>query len=225
VPNPIVAVAATTAGSAAVGKRSADKAARAQTQASDAAVGEQRRQFDLTRSDQMPWLDAGRNALADLENPNAFQTDPGYNFLRTEGQRGIEQSSAARGGASSGNALKALAEFNTNLANSSYGDWWNRKASVAGVGQTAAQNLGVLGANTASNVGNALMAGGNARASGIIGGANAISQGVSSGIDAWRYFRDPNQGGGFGGGGGGFGGYGGPWGWRTPPINPNYGYG
>jgi hypothetical protein len=205
------------------GKKSSNKAAKAQEQASQASVAEQRRQFDLTRADQMPWLDAGRNALADLQNPNAFQADPAYNFLRSEGQRGIEQSAAARGGASSGNALKALAEFNTNLANSSYGDWWNRKAGLAGVGQTSAQNLGVLGANTASNIGNALMAGGNARASGIIGGANALSQGAANAVDAWRYFRDPNQGG--GGFGGGFGGYGGPWSWRTPPINPNFGNG
>lgn len=40
-----------------------NKAAKATQQATDAATAEQRRQFDLARQDQMPWLQAGRGAL------------------------------------------------------------------------------------------------------------------------------------------------------------------
>lgn len=41
----------------------ASKSSKAAQQASDAATAEQRRQFDMTRQDQMPWLQAGNAAL------------------------------------------------------------------------------------------------------------------------------------------------------------------
>jgi hypothetical protein len=44
-------------------KKAADKAAAAQIEAARIATEEQRRQFDLTRSDNMPWLSAGSQAL------------------------------------------------------------------------------------------------------------------------------------------------------------------
>jgi hypothetical protein len=173
-----------------------NKAAKAQKQASDAAVAEQRRQFDLTRADQAPWLEAGRNALIRLQDPAAFTADPGYQFTRSEGLRGIDQSAAARGGALSGNALKALNEYNANLADQTYGNWWNRQAGLAGVGQSAAQNLGALGQQSAANIGNALMAGGNARASGYANAANAIG-GLSSMLaNNYMYFNQPQTSGG-----------------------------
>lgn len=172
------------------GNKQADRAAQAQTQASQAAIAEQRRQFDITQQNQAPWLAAGQNALATLQDPNAFQSSPGYNFLRQQGMQGIERSAAARGGAASGNALKALAQFQTGLAQQDYGNWWNRQANLAGVGQTAATNLGQFGASMAGNVGNALINAGEARASGIVGGANALSQGLAGAVDQWNYFRN-----------------------------------
>lgn len=177
------------------GAKQADRAADAQVQASQAAVGEQRRQFDLTRQDAQPWMQAGQNALANLQDPNAFQQSPGFNFLRQQGMQGIERSAAARGGATGGNALKALAEFQTGLAQQDYGNWWNRQSNLAGVGQNATQSVGAFGAQTAGNIGNALMNGGEARASGIVGGANALSQWLSGAVDQWNYFRQqPNDG-------------------------------
>lgn len=183
-----------TLGSALIGSSGAKSAANTQAQSAAAAVDEQRRQFDLTRQDMQPWMQAGQNALMKLQDPAAnFQADPGYAFLRSEGLRGLERSAAARGGAFSGNALKALTQFNSGLADQSYGNWWNRQAGLAGVGQTAATNLGQLGANSASNIGNALMAGGDARASGIAGTANALSGGLSGLVNYFQYNRrQPN---------------------------------
>jgi hypothetical protein len=150
-------------------------ATRVQTNANNQAIGEQQRQFDLAfaeqqrqfdlarteeqrrydqaRTDQAPWLQAGQSALGRLNDPNAFQASPEYNFLRQEGTRGIEGSAAARGGAFSGNALRALSEFNQGLAGREFGNWWNRNASQAGIGQTTASNLGSLGAQGAANIG------------------------------------------------------------------------
>ena len=48
--------------SASAAKSAANKAARAQTAANDAAIGEQRRQYDLTRSDLSPWMSSGNAA-------------------------------------------------------------------------------------------------------------------------------------------------------------------
>ena len=121
----------------------------------------------------MPWIEAGRGALGRLQDPNAFTASPSYNFVRGEGMRGIENSFAARGGAASGNALRAMSEFNAGLASQEHNNWWNQQAGLAGVGQTTAQNLGTFGANAANNAGNLMQNQANARASGIAGQTNA----------------------------------------------------
>lgn len=182
------------------GKNASNRATRAQEQANQAAIAEQRRQFDLTRQDMQPWLNNGRIAVNKLGDPaQAFVTSPGYGFRRMEGQRDIGNSFAARGGAFSGNALRALTEYNQNLASGEFGNWWNQQAGLAGVGQQTATNLGQLGSASASRIGNYLNDSGAARASGIIGGANALSNGLSGAVDAWNYFRNPQSAGGFGG--------------------------
>lgn len=180
--------------SGAMGASASRSAARAQQQASDAATAEQRRQYDQSRTDMMPWLESGRSGLNDLNrlasgDSSQFFTDPGYNFARTEGQRGIERSAAARGGATGGNALRALAQFNQGLASQQYGDYYNRTAARAGVGQTTANNLATLGQNTANNIGKNLMAAGDARASGIMGGANSWGNALNSGLNSWALSR------------------------------------
>jgi hypothetical protein len=162
-------------------------------------MDEQRRQFDLSRQDQQPWMEAGRNALSRLQDPNAFAASPGFQFVRDQGTRGIERSAAARGGAFSGNALRALNEFNSGLASQEYGNWWNRQAGLAGVGQAATNNVGALGANMAGNVGNALMARGEANAAGRLGAANSIAGSLNSGLNNFMLMRGGffgNQGGG-----------------------------
>lgn len=162
-------------------------AARAQAQASAAGIAENRRQYDQTRTDMMPWLEAGRGALGQLQDPGAnFTASPDYEFRRGEGMRGIENSFAARGGAASGNALRALTDFNSGLAGGEFGNWWNRQAGLAGVGQTASQNLGSLGANNSANIANLLGAQGDARASGIMGQTNALTNGLQGLLSLWK---------------------------------------
>lgn len=145
-----------------------------------AAVDETRRQYDQSRTDQMPWLEAGRGALNRLNDPGAnFTASPDYAFRREEGTRDIGNSFASRGGALSGNALRSLTEFNSGLAGGEFNNWWNRQAGLAGVGQTTATNLGNLGASAAGQVGNALQNGANARASGIVDQTNAYTGGLA----------------------------------------------
>lgn len=129
---------------------------------------------------------AGAPATRDL---SAFYASPGYQFRRDEGMRGLEQSAAARGGAFSGNAMRGLANFNSGLASQEYGNFIGGLQSLAGVGQSATNANAQMGAQTASNIGNLQMAGGEARASGILGQANSLGNAVNSGLNNYMLYQ------------------------------------
>jgi len=110
----------------------ADTAAQASTQASDASIAEQRRQYDLNRIDQAPYLAAGTGAVNQLAaglapggqfasaTPFNFQynqnTDPGYGFRFSEGMKALDRSAASRGGLLSGATLRGATRFGQDLA-------------------------------------------------------------------------------------------------------------
>lgn len=120
---------------------------------------------------------------------SAFFKSPDYEFRRSEGLRGVEQSAAARGGAYSGNALKALADYNSNLAAGEFGNYFNRQAVLAGIGQSATNTSATAGQASANNIGNMLMAQGDARASGIMGAANGWSSALNSGLNNYMLYK------------------------------------
>ncbi len=115
----------------------------------------------------MPWLEDSRNALAAMNDPNAFRTSPGYEFRKREGLQAVQGSAAANGSLYSGNTLKGINEFGDNLAADEYSNWWNRLASRAGIGQTTATQLGQIGGNKSQDVASLLRDVGSSRASGI----------------------------------------------------------
>lgn len=168
----------------AVGAYSADQASKAgrrgadaQRAAADAATAEQRRQFDLTRSDQMPFLDAGYDALrrqqAALEGDfSGFEQSPDYLFALQQGSQALDRGAAARGGFMGGGADADRIKLGQGLASQNFGNYWNRLAGRAGQGQSAATTLGGLGANMATNIGGNLMDAANARASSYANTAN-----------------------------------------------------
>lgn len=173
-----------------LGAAAADNASDAQIAAMDRAIAENARQYDTTRSDLMPWMDAGRDALTQINNPgNYFTQSPDYTFRRDEGTRDIGNTFAARGLGQSGNALRAVTEFNSNLAANEYGNWWNRQSSRAGLGQATATTLGGLGADSAAQTGNYLANQGNARASGVLGKYGALSGAGSDIYQNYLYRR------------------------------------
>lgn len=184
--------AAATMGAGAMQAKAARKAARMEGRANDAAIAEQRRQYDQSRADFQPFRQAGVNALGRLEDPNAsFMASPDYEFRRGEGMRGIEGSAAARGGAFSGNALKALNQYNSNLASGEFGNWWTRQAGLVDVGRNATGTVANLGANAASNIGNALIGGGQRQAGYAYDAANARTEALSNALyGTARYGQD-----------------------------------
>ena len=176
-------VATAIVGSAVIGGVFASKAAKQSRKGFDAATEEQRRQFDLTRSDFAPFREAGVEAVGRLNalssgDFSSFQTSPGFNFRRSEGTRDIGNVFAARGGG--GNAMKRLVEFNQELASNEFGNFFGRQLAIAGFGQAATQGTAAAGANAAANISNNLIGAADARASGIAGIGNAATAGIGN---------------------------------------------
>lgn len=100
---------------------------------------------------------------------SVFQESPDYQFNLQEGQRALNNSLVARGRGLSGAAIKAGIRYASGAASQQFGDFYNRLAGIAGVGQAANAQSAALGANAANNIGNyAINAAntiGNARAS------------------------------------------------------------
>lgn len=176
---------------------SAKKAAKAQARGADQAIAEQRRQFDLNRADLAPGREAGTAALGRLGqlqsgDLSSFFTSPGFEFVREEGLRGIENRFSASSGTLSGNALRRLTEFNSGLASQEFGNFFNRDLALAGLGQNAVNTGVAAGTATSANISNALIGKGNARASGVLGVNSAIQGTLSNFLTAGRAgFFDP----------------------------------
>jgi hypothetical protein len=158
----------------------------------------QQQQFERQVELQAPFREAGMRALPELEAASRytpfgmqqFTADPGYGFRLSEGQKALDRQAAARGGLISGGALKAAQRYGQEMGSQEYTNAFNRYQterqarlnplqSLAGVGQTSVAQLGAAGQTMASNVGEAIGAGAQARASGYMGGANALSQGLN----------------------------------------------
>lgn len=193
-------VAGATVVSSLVGANASRKAASTQAAAADRASEAQERMFERNVELQEPWRKAGETALNKLI-PLAteytpfgmaqFQADPGYGFRMSEGMKALERSAAARGGLLSGATLKGIQRFGQDLGSQEYQNAFNRYQaeraarlaplqSLAGVGQTTAQQIGQAGMQAAQNIGETQMSGAAARASGYVGGANALTQGLGT---------------------------------------------
>lgn len=135
---------------------------------------------------------AGTNPLA-APDYSAFFKSPDYQFRKDQGMQGIENSFSASGGAKSGNALKALADFNSNLASGEFGNYFNRQLALAGQGQAATGQSASSGVATGQIVGNALQNAGDARASGVAGQYNALGQGLSGLSQGLGYYMQQRQ--------------------------------
>lgn len=185
-------------GSAVLGAASSRSAAKTQANAANRAADLQQQQYEQARTDQAPWRAAGEQALNKLIpmsdytkfGMDQFQADPGYAFRLSEGQKALDRSAAARGGLISGSALKAASRYGQEMGSQEYQNAFNRYQtersaalnplqSLAGIGQSATNQVGAAGQNYANNAGQAYGAAGQAAASGYMGAANAIGGGVS----------------------------------------------
>lgn len=207
---------------------SADRASAQTLQSEREARAYQEKQDAQARADREPWRQTGANALTQLSGRMApggdlmrnfgasdFQADPGYQFRLAEGMKGMTNSAAARGGLLSGAALKAAGSYNQGMASQEYGNafarykgnqegQYNKLASLAGVGQIAANqngsgaaslggNVGQGMMNAGQQVGNNTMGAGNARASGYLAQGNALTGALNAGLSAWGQYNERPQ--------------------------------
>ena len=135
-----------------------------------------------------------------------LQMDPGYGFRLREGEKALERMQSARGNLLSGGAIKAGQRYGQDLASQEYMNAFNRAqaqlgtrlgtlGSLYGAGQAATQQVAGQAGQYGENVGNLLMAGGAARASGYAGVGNALNQALgqyinyTQGQDVLKYLK------------------------------------
>jgi len=112
-----------------------------------------------------------------------FKEAPGTEFVRQAGQRGIDNSAAARGTLFSGKTLADSARFNAGLADQGFNNYLAQLSGLSRQGLSAQGGL----ANGLTGTGNALAnlygQQGNALATGIIGKANRQTNLLQGGLN------------------------------------------
>lgn len=197
--------AAAIVGGALIGAQASKSSASSQSLAAQAAANQQQAMFNATQANQQAFLNQGKlavNEMGALTGPSGTMSTaptaqdimqymaPNYQFQLQQGlgQAGAQANST--GGMVSGNALQGLNQFAQNYAQGAYQNAFNnyqaaqtnifnRLASIAGLGQTAANTVSNTGMNTAFNIGNFATSGAAAQAAGQVGAANAYTQGLN----------------------------------------------
>lgn len=141
--------------SSATSSHAVSQASAAQTAGNNAALGEQQREYDTSRADYAPWRQVGQAALGQLAQVHGisipgvtpegsssdpyggFTASPDYAFRFGEDQRAVTGNMAARGLLTSGALPAGLIQAAGHDASEEFGNWYNRLASLAGVGQSA----------------------------------------------------------------------------------------
>lgn len=102
-----------------------------------------------------------------------FYNSPDYQFAYDQGNKAAQARLAAIGLRDSGRAVKETGRFNQGLATQTLSEYRNGLARLAGVGQTATQDVSSQGGSAASNIGNAALQAGDARASSYLAAGRA----------------------------------------------------
>jgi len=158
----------------------ASSAAAAQTQASEAGIAEQRRQFDKVQELLKPYVEAGTGAIEGLEpfaaagvpalqaqqallglaGPEAqrqaiqqLSTSPQMEALVQQGENALLQRASATGGLRGGNVQAALAQFRPQVLSELIGQQYSRLGGLTALGQETTSNLARLGQASAAGTG------------------------------------------------------------------------
>jgi hypothetical protein len=187
-------------------KKAGEKAAGAQEDAAHASIDEQRRQYDQTRLDNMPFLQAGQWAAPRYQdtldgNYTDFYNSPDYLATQQQGVKAMDMSAAAHGGLFGGGHSADLTKYGQQLGAQQLGNYRSALGTLMGNGQNSAQSLGQFGANAANQISGQYGNIGNARASSYGNTADANSQfaaGMGGAMNNWYQNNSANNGGGTG---------------------------
>jgi hypothetical protein len=196
---PLVIAAGITAagaiGSSLIGSHAAHSAADAQTQAAQLGIDEQHREYDQSRSDLLPWLNAGQQGLggmlgllglngagAQQSAIDGIQNSPMFASLNRQGEQAILQNASATGGLRGGNVQSSLYNNRADLLAQLIDQQYTRLGALSGAGANVGSTLGGLGQGAANAISGLFGQQGAARAGGTIGAASGFGsalQGVT----------------------------------------------
>lgn len=137
------------------GKTGAKEASKAQQQATQQGMAEQKRQFDLMQQLMNPYVQAGQQGLSgqqDLLGLNGFdkqqgaigniENSPFFKSQYQQAENALLQNAAATGGLRGGNFQEALADNRSNMLFNNVNQQLQNLSGVASNGQSAAAGLG-----------------------------------------------------------------------------------
>lgn len=137
------------------GKTAAKEASKAQQQATQQGMEEQRRQFDIMQQLMNPYVQAGQQGLSgqqDLLGLNGFnkqqgaitniENSPFFKSQYQQAENALLQNAAATGGLRGGNMQEALADNRSNILFNNVNQQLQNLSGVASNGQSAAAGLG-----------------------------------------------------------------------------------
>ena len=184
-----IGAAAVSAGVGAVASSSAaSKEAGATKSAAAAANNAQTANLQQTTMLNAPAVAVGNNALTDIADASGsnglagqayasslFQTDPGYQFDLTQGEKAVDNGAAARGLVTSGANIKGETDYAEGVADNAYSSWYNRLSSLANLGQNAIASDANAGAGAANNISQTDTSAASAENSTTTAGTNALT--------------------------------------------------
>ena len=146
----------------------------------------------------------GANALNSMYksdgsmNYDTFRNMPGYQFRMEEGQRAMDNSGSSRGMTQSGSQLKALTKYGQGSADQGFNNWFNQQMQMSGMGMNAVSNQGNIDTSSAAGMGQMMVGGADARASGMIAKGGIKNGLFNTAVDAGMAMMGAPPGGGGG---------------------------
>jgi len=190
--------AAIAGGSALIGAGSSLYGASMQAGAANNATQAELEMWQTMQRELAPYMKAGGQSLdmlmgrmSGLTAPFAMtqknlESTPGYKFIRSQGEKAINNTNSTMGWGDSGPGAKGIASFATGLASNTYQqqfeDYWKNNQNAyqmlmgpAQLGESAAAQSGAGAIQTGSQIGSNLIGAGNAYAGGAVGAAGQLS--------------------------------------------------
>ena len=185
--------------------QSAQNAATINQAATQGALQLQATQFNQSQANQQPWLTAGTQALGAQQDLmglgvngaagqlTALQSSPGYQFQLDQGNKGLTNSLAARGGMGSGASAVAASKYNQDYASTAYNNRLAQLSSLSTTGQNTATGMGAQAMNYANNASSTGIAGANTQANAGLVAAQANQSGLVGASNALMGYLNPSQ--------------------------------
>lgn len=172
--------------------QAAERAAATQAGAAEAAIAEQRRQFDMLTELLRPYVEAGQPALQGQQALiglrgapeqqaaiSAIEQSPFFQSAVRQGEEALLQRASATGGLRGGNIQAALAQFRPQMLESQIAQQYERLGGLTSLGQTSAAGQAGAGIKSAGEIGNLLAQRGAALAGGQLAQGSVARQGFA----------------------------------------------